>query len=292
MLLELAVGDAYGAGFEFRNRLYVRAFNTLERHRRPALTLTTAGRYTDDTQMTMAVTEAMLSGQTWSAGLLADRFVEAFRRDPRPGYAPGFHRLLRSVRSGDDFLARIRPDSDGGGAAMRAGPLGVLAEIDDVLQRAELQARITHDTPGGAASAQAAALMVHYFVHRLGPPGALGGFVARHVPGEWEQPWTGRVGMNGVANVRAAITAVGGQRSLADLLRTCVAYSGDVDTVATIGLAAASWSEDYTADLPAVLIDGLETGAYGRGYLEKLDRQLVAFASRARSVPGVTARSD
>ncbi len=60
MLVELAIGDAYGAGFEFRNPLYVRAFNRLDRYRRPALTLGRGGRYTDDTQMTLAVGEALL----------------------------------------------------------------------------------------------------------------------------------------------------------------------------------------------------------------------------------------
>jgi len=85
MLVELAVGDAYGAGFEFRNPLYVRAFNKLDRHRRPALTIAKPGRYTDDTQMTIAVTEALLSGEPWSPALVAAHFVEAFKRDPRGG---------------------------------------------------------------------------------------------------------------------------------------------------------------------------------------------------------------
>jgi ADP-ribosyl-[dinitrogen reductase] hydrolase len=32
MLLELAIGDAYGAGFEYVNRQLIRQFNTLERY--------------------------------------------------------------------------------------------------------------------------------------------------------------------------------------------------------------------------------------------------------------------
>ena len=31
MLLELTIGDAYGAGFEYVNRQLIRQFNTLER---------------------------------------------------------------------------------------------------------------------------------------------------------------------------------------------------------------------------------------------------------------------
>lgn len=278
MLVELAVGDAYGAGFEFRNSLYVRVFNNLDRHRRPALTITKPGRYTDDTQMTIAVTEALLSGESWSPELVASHFVEAFKRDPRGGYAPRFGRFLRSVENGDEFLARIRPGSDRSGAAMRAGPLGVLPDVDEVLDRAAVQARVTHDTPGGVSSAQAAALMVHYFAYGIGAPDALAGFVTERVPGAWDRPWKGRVSMNGVECVRAAVTAVSAHRSLADLLRGCVAYGGDVDTVATIALAAASWSVDYALDLPATLVESLERGAFGRAYLEDLDRQLIALA--------------
>jgi ADP-ribosylglycohydrolase len=286
MLVELAVGDAYGAGFEFRNLVYVRIFNRLDRHRRPAWTLGKPGCYTDDTQMTIAVAEALLSGEPWSPQLVASHFIETFKRDPRGGYAPRFGRFLRSVDDVHEFLARIRPDSDRSGAAMRAGPLGVLANVDDVMERAAVQARVTHDTPGGVTSAQAAALMAHYFAHRVGATDGLAEFVSDHVPGDWARPWRGRVSMSGVDCVRAALTAVSTYRSLADLLRGCVAYGGDVDTVATIALAAASWSVDYTHDLPAVLIDGLEAGTYGRALLEDLDRQLAALVNRPGCVGG------
>ena len=65
---------------------------------------------------------------------LARRFVEAFRRDPREGYAGGFYAFLQEVTSGDEFLQRIRPDSDKSGAAMRAGPLGVFPTIGEVVE--------------------------------------------------------------------------------------------------------------------------------------------------------------
>lgn len=275
MLLELAVADAYGAGFEFRNPLFVRRFNRLDRYRRQPLTMTRPGRYTDDTQMSIAISEALLSGEQWTADLVAAHIVSAFKRDPRGGYAPGFGRFLRGVESGPDFLARIRPTSDRSGAAMRAGPIGVLPDVGEVLHRADVQARITHNTQGGVSSAKAAAVMVHYFAHRIGAPDVVAGFVADHVPGEWSRPWQGRVSIDGVECVRAAVTAVSKHRSLADLLRCCVAYGGDVDTVATIALAAASWSVDYEQDLPEVLVESLEAGPYGRSYLEDLDRQLV-----------------
>lgn len=275
MLVELAVGDAYGAGFEFRNPIYVRAFNRVDRHRRPALTLSGGGRYTDDTQMTIAITEAILTDEPWTPELVAEHFVQAFQRDPRTGYAPRFYRFLRSVDSAQDFCTRIRPTSDRSGAAMRAGPVGLHPDVDDLLERAEIQARVTHDTEAGVASAQAAALMVHHFARRKGTPGDLADFVSEHVRGPWREPWKGRVSMRGMDCVRAAITATSQTDSLKQLLHRCVAFGGDVDTVATIALAAASWSPRHAPDLPESLVEGLERSTYGYDYLRDLDEQLL-----------------
>jgi ADP-ribosyl-[dinitrogen reductase] hydrolase len=64
---------------------------------------------------------------------------------------------------------------------------------------------------------------------------------------------------------------------LSEILRESVAFGGDVDTVAAIALAAASCSSEIEADLPEVLISGLENEAYGRDYLIELDRQLMGL---------------
>src|SRR5262249_51643218 len=162
------------------------------------------------------------------------------KRDPRPGYAPRFSRFLRSVDDGAELLARIHPNSDRSGAAMRAGPIGLLPEIDQVLTLAETQARVTHDTADGVSSAQAAALMVHHFARLDGTKDAVGEFVAAHVAGPWTTPWRGRVSMRGIDCVQAALTAVAQADSVNDLLYRCVQFCGDVDTVAAIAVAAAS----------------------------------------------------
>jgi ADP-ribosylglycohydrolase len=63
---------------------------------------------------------------------------------------------------------------------------------------------------------------------------------------------------------------------MSDLLRACIAFGGDVDTVATIALAAGSCCADVVQDLPPHLVDQLEDGAYRRTYLQALDAQLLA----------------
>lgn len=78
-------------------------------------------------------------------------------------------------------------------------------------------------------------------------------------------------------SVKAAITAIHQHDSLSAMLRACLDYSGDVDTVATIALGAASCCPDVAHDLPQALIDGLENVNYGRDYLVELDAQMATL---------------
>jgi ADP-ribosylglycohydrolase len=284
MLIELAIGDAYGAAFEYVQPEHIRRFHKLSgyaRHPRHGLV---PGSYTDDTQMSVAVAEVLLDDPSWTRQAFADRFVRAFQRDPREGYARGFQKFLEGIADGSAFLREIRPDSDKSGAAMRACPIGLLDSAGRVVELATLQARLTHDTPDGINAAVAAALSAHFFAYRLGEPEELGAFLVANVAGAWDAEWVGEVGPKGWMSVRAAVTAIGRNRSLASLLRDCVDFGGDVDTVAAIALGAASMSESYAHDLPAALLDGLEDGPFGRDFLRALDRRLLekfGFAPRA-----------
>lgn len=276
MLVELAIGDAYGAGFEYAPDRIVRDFNTLSgyiQHQRYSFA---PGSYTDDTQMSIAIAEAILADDPWTPEALAERFVAAFKRDPREGYASRFYEFLQNVRDGAEFVARIRPDSDKSGAAMRACPIGIFHPVAEVLRRSRIQAAITHDTPDGINAAVAAALMTHYCLYRVGPKAQVAEFLEAHVPAGWTTPWTGKVGAKGLTSVHAAVTALQGATTMSGLLHACIAYTGDVDTVATIALAAGACSPEVEQDLPAHLLSELENGHYGRDYLQELDRRLLA----------------
>lgn len=281
MLVELAIGDAYGGSFEHAYPSFVAEHNKLAGyvpyHGQPGAP---AGRYTDDTQMTIAIAEVLVSGRRWTPLLLAEQFVRAYHRDPHDGYAPRFHQLLSEVQDGEELLRRLQPQSDKSGAAMRAGPIGLLPTVDDVLYHAKLQARITHDTLAGIAAAQAAALAVHYCHHRVGPLSEVARWIDGILPedvghGGWALPWSGKVGPQGWMSVRAALTVLSGGGGLARMLHAAVALTGDVDTVATIALAAASRSPEVTQDLPPVLWRDLENGEFGRDYLAALDERLL-----------------
>lgn len=276
MLLELAIGDAYGAGFEYADSELVQRDNDLSRYVQHPRHQIKPGCYTDDTQMSLAIAETLVAGESWTPEVLAHRFVTTFKRDPREGYAGRFYQFLLQIQDGQQFLENITWTSDKSGAAMRAAPIGVLPTIEQVIEATTIQAAITHNTPDGINAAIAAALMSHYFIYRLGAKQQLGEFLETHVSGEWSKPWQGEVRSKGWMSVKAAITAVIRNDSLSELLKDCIAFTGDVDTVGAIALAAAACSNEITQDLPDHLIDGLENGTYGRDYIIQLDKQLMA----------------
>jgi ADP-ribosylglycohydrolase len=275
MLVEIAIGDAYGAGFENAPERIIRNHNNLSSYISQPRHSIAAGSYTDDTQMTIAVAEAIISGERWTPSLLARHFIAAFKRDPREGYARGFYDFLQQIEDENDFLQRIRPNSDKSGAAMRACPIGIFPSIGTVIERARAQAQITHNTPSGTDAAIVVALMTHYGLYRVGPKAELDKFIGSLVPGPWEGRWCGRVGPRGIDAAHAALTAVMGNDCLSSILRTCVDYGGDTDTVAAIALGAASCFDEIQQDLPERLYDDLENGPYGRDFLIELDSALL-----------------
>ena len=279
MLLELAVGDAYGAGFEYAEPEFVEAYNDLSRYVQHPRHQLKPGSYTDDTQMSLAIAETLVAQEPWTPEVLAHRFVTTFKRDQREGYSSKSYQFLLRVEDGSQFLAEITWTSDKSGAAMRAAPIGILPTVEDVIEATTIQAAITHNTPDGINAAVAAALMSHYFIYQLGAKNELGKFLEAQVPGPWSQPWQGKVKSKGWMSVQAAITAIECNNSLTELLKYCIAYTGDVDTVAAIALAAASCSKEITQDLPQHLIQGLENSTYGKDYIINLDKQLMSLSN-------------
>jgi ADP-ribosyl-[dinitrogen reductase] hydrolase len=99
--------------------------------------------------------------------------------------------------------------------------------------------------------------------------------------GPWSRSRSEPVGSNGIDSVHAAIQAIVMHDKLSAILRQCIDFKGDVDTVATIALGAASLSADIIQDLPRHLFDGLEDGEWGISYLMRLDVRLAQFLTRA-----------
>jgi len=275
MLLQMGIADAYGFGFEFAHKDFVAKYNngkTFVKH--PNNPNHIPGTYSDDTQMTIALAEFLLSGKAPNTTELACCFVKAFKRDEREGYAGKFLQLLQEVKTGYELVDRLVPMSNRSGGAMRAAPCGLLPTIDSVRDTAMWQASVTHATRDGMNAAAAAALLV--WACRQGiDQGYLPQFLNDTVPGyAWDIPWVGPVGIMGIHSVKAALDALSNETSLHDVLIHSVSFTGDVDTVAAISVAAASLHKDIDRNLDSTLLRNLEGGKYGWRYLQTLDAKL------------------
>lgn len=279
MLLEIGIGDAYGAGFEFSSKEKVDTYNDLTCYHEHELGIQ-AGCYTDDTQMSLAIAEMLIENTEWTKKNIANKFVECFKRDEREGYSKGFYSFLKSISSGNEFLEKVKPFSTRNGAAMRSAPLGYISDIEKLLEMTALQASLTHDTEIGIKSSQAVALASHYVIYNLGPVEKLTEFVSKHSEYDWLDNWSGPVACCGKETVNALFTVLKNAKTLEEVLIKSVEFCGDVDTVAALGLAIASQSDEFEPGLPDFLYSELEDGAYGKYYLLKISKQLHAIKNK------------
>ncbi|HRF41815.1 MAG TPA: ADP-ribosylglycohydrolase family protein [Saprospiraceae bacterium] len=97
MIIEGAIGDAYGAGFEFADMEFIKNKNQLTHYQQHPLFESIYKKYTDDTQMALAIAELLIEKTAWTPVAIADKFVEVFKRDPRQGYAKGRSRKVDRI---------------------------------------------------------------------------------------------------------------------------------------------------------------------------------------------------
>lgn len=115
------------------------------------------GRYTDDTQMMIAVAEWLLESDDHDPGTLAARLVESY--DPARGYGQGTTNVLRLLREGEPWQtaseAAFPRGSFGNGAAIRVAPCAVLEHRspEALVRLVEASALPTHSHPLGIAGA-------------------------------------------------------------------------------------------------------------------------------------------
>ncbi|HWG44960.1 MAG TPA: ADP-ribosylglycohydrolase family protein [Gemmataceae bacterium] len=106
-------------------------------------------RPTDDTVLTVALADSILSGTDY-----IDRLREYFLTYPHAGYGGNFMRWAMS-------RSRKGYNSWGNGSAMRVSPIGLAYDsLDEVLEKAKGSAEVTHNHPEGVKGAQATAAAV------------------------------------------------------------------------------------------------------------------------------------
>ncbi len=158
-LTGLSVGDAFGERFFTHPHLAVKL---IEQRAVPA----PPWGYTDDTEMAIAVVEALVRDGEIDANGLGRVFGERYLRDPMRGYGRAMHDLLPHLARGVPAVMAAADLFDGSGsygngAAMRVAPVGAYlgaAALDRVIEQARRSALPTHAHAEGQAGAVAVAL--------------------------------------------------------------------------------------------------------------------------------------
>ncbi|MBZ5571724.1 MAG: ADP-ribosylglycohydrolase family protein [Acidobacteriia bacterium] len=243
-MLGAIAGDIIGSVHEFRAR------KTTE-----FPLFVAESRFTDDTVLTIAVADCLLTGSSY-----VDKFHEYSRAYPDRCYGAGFWRWVESG-------SRQPYNSWGNGAAMRVSPVGFAFQtLDEVLNEARASAEVTHNHPEGVRGAQATAAAI--FLARQGES-------KRTIRSAIEKQFSYDLSRT-IASIRPtysfkescqetvpeAITAFLDSKDYEDAVRLAISLGGDADTLACItgGIAGAFYGgvpgSIATAAL-AVLDEGL-----------------------------------
>lgn len=293
MLLRIAQADAYALACEYCVRHPSEPeFNELLEFKRyiahPTYGEIKPGCYTDDTQMSIALAEALIDSKNCE-GITHEMFYQywfnTFKRDPRKGYSSGFQMQLELAESADSLRASLHSRSTKNGAAMRSVPLGVIADVELVKSVAATQACTTHSSYEGVASSVAVALMSHYALYDGRSFSSMPRWLSKHVPlfENIKEPWSGPVkgkskispydvGINTAWAVQTLLTT---KHSLKDVMLQVIEWGGDTDSVAAIAWGIAS-CRHQDEELPEFFERDLETGgAYGPEFLKELGKRLM-----------------
>lgn len=168
-LLGVACGDILGSQVEGTEAQIIAGTHTNTGGRVVDFLEVLEGKYTDDTQMTIALADSLVESKGISLEHVANKYNEYFQ--PHRGYADASITALNAIAQGLgwEVTGRVayREGSFGSGASMRIAPLGIAYRnaSDDVLHKAVVDAVLcTHTHPqsvdGGFVQAKAVSVLV------------------------------------------------------------------------------------------------------------------------------------
>jgi ADP-ribosylglycohydrolase len=178
----LSVGDAFGERFFVRGDL---AVHMIESRAVPAA----PWRYTDDTEMALAIFDELAARGTIDRDSLARAFARRYVRDRMRGYGATAHQILTAIAMGEPWRSVAGvvfggTGSKGNGGAMRAGPLGAFfaGDLERAAREAEASAEVTHAHRDGQAGAIAVAVAASHVAASEATAESLFDAVLAHTP--------------------------------------------------------------------------------------------------------------
>jgi ADP-ribosylglycohydrolase len=202
-------------------------------------------RFTDDTVLTVAIADAILSGSGY-----AGKLREYCLLYPERGYGPGFRRWAVAGRSPPY-------NSKGNGSAMRVSSVGfAFGTLEEVLRESKRSAEVTHNHPEGIKGAQAVASAV--FLARTGTSKEdMKAYIQETFEYDLSEPIDSIKTHYGfdvtcAGSVPQAITAFLESEGYEDAIRKAISIGGDSDTIACIAGAIA---EAFYRGIPQNIAD-------------------------------------
>lgn len=219
--------------------------------------LPSGSRFTDDTVMTLAVADWLMSDPCHREDTLVASMQKLGRRYMDAGYGQMFRRWL--------WADRPRPyQSFGNGSAMRVSPVGLYAKtLDEALELARISASVTHNHPEGIKGAQAIAACVCLKKEGRDADG-IKAYVTREFGYDLDvrledirEHYTFDVTCQG--SVPVAIMAFLQRDNAVDALRLAISMGGDSDTIGamtcSIATARSVVSDDGSDTMPSDVIE-------------------------------------
>ena len=228
------VGDIAGSTYERRNFKF-----------ESCQIFADGSQFTDDTVLTLATADYFIFG-----GSYAEVYRQFGRNYPRAGYGGNFIKW---------FLAENpRPyNSWGNGSAMRASPIGWVAEdLEWALTEAKKSAEVTHDHPNGIKGAQAVVAAV-FLARRGKTKDEIKNFISQNFNYDLDRTldsirpgYIFEVSCEG--SVPEAIIAFLESTDFESAIRKAISIGGDSDTIACISGAIA---HAFYGEIPQWMID-------------------------------------
>lgn len=203
--------------------------------------------FTDDTVLTVAVADAILSRADYASSL-----EQWARKYPNAGYGGAFYRWMLSPD-------RAPYNSWGNGSAMRVSPVGFAFDsLEAVLQEARRTAEVTHNHPEGIKGAQATALAV--FLARQGESkGRIRNEITQRFAYDLDRTLDAirpayRFDISCQGSVPESIIAFLESEDVESAIRKAISLGGDSDTMACIAGAIA---EAFYREIPPSIRSGV-----------------------------------
>ena len=285
LLLNLAIGDAFGRPFEFTDKDEIEQNFDIKKyaHFGAESIKTGIGKYTDDTQMSMAIADHMLHSEEMSHHSYAVYFYNSYDKDPRSGYSRRIRSCLvqDSVQGFISKAAQMKPRNSNG-SVMRCLPLGMYPDVEDVKKACLIQTTLTHPTFECITATLMVALSFHYYYYRIEEN--YYNWISYHISHEalghiLSAQLNKKVECDAIQTASFCLKliqdAIVKEYKLSKILEMAIKVTGDVDSTAAICLGLSSAIDSIENDLDDNLFNKLENREYGRDYLMNMDKLLI-----------------